>query len=162
MAIEVRVSGSQAYLEIYDAGMTLFGYEGPITVYSDSIFLTFVSSEQVDAQGQQGQGGEQGQGQGGEQPQDVVLNYTFYDDNWDEHTLDVVEGKSAKIDDTYSFTYKNGYYVYDEDDSVYFDVRHSGADYLDYYDNNMNFFGCGMYSVVTTYATEGTLDLYEN
>lgn len=163
VAIKIRVSGSQAYLEFYDDNMTLFGYEGPITVFSDSdIFLTFVSSEQVDTQGQQGQGGEQGQGQGGEQPQDVVLNYTFYDDNWDEHTLDVVEGKSAKIDNTYSFTYKNGHYVYDEDDSVYFDVRHSGADFLDYYDSDMNFFGCGMYSIVVTYATEGTLDLYEN
>lgn len=163
VAIKIRVSGSQAYLEFYDDNMTLFGYEGPITVFSDSdIFLTFVSSEQIDAQGQQGQGGEQGQGQGGEQPQDVVLNYTFYDDNWDEHTLDVVEGKSAKIDNTYSFTYKNGHYVYDEDDSVYFDVRHSGADFLDYYDSDMNFFGCGMYSIVVTYATEGTLDLYEN
>jgi len=162
VAFEVRTSGSQSYLEIYDSGMDLFGYEGPITVYSDSIFLTFVSSEQVDAQGQsqgqQGQGGEQGQGQ----PADVVLNYTFYDDNYDEHTLDVIEGKSAKIDNTYNFTYKNGHYVYDEDDSVYFDVRHSGADFLDYYDDGMNFFGCGMYSVVITYATEGTLDLYEN
>lgn len=162
VAFEVRTSGSQSYLDIYDSGMDLFGYEGPITVYSDSIFLTFVSSEQVDAQGQsqgqQGQGGEQGQGQ----PADVVLSYTFYDDNYDEHTLDVIEGKSAKIDNTYNFTYKNGHYVYDEDDTVYFDVRHSGADFLDYYDDGMNFFGCGMYSVVITYATEGTLDLNEN
>ena len=156
---EVRVSGSQAYLDYIDEYMALFGYDGPITMYSgDSIYLTFVSSEQVEQGEEQGQGGEPGQGQGGEQQQDVVKNYTFMDDDGAEHTLAVTEGQEATLDDTYHFTYTNGHYYYDNDDTCYFDIRHSGADLLDYYGENMAFFMDGLASF---YADEGTVDLVE-
>jgi hypothetical protein len=139
--------------------MVLFGYDNVITVFSDSIYLTFVSSEQVE-QGGEGQGGEQGQGQGQgwEQQQDVVKNYTFMDDDATEHTLVVTEGKEATLDDTYHFTYTNGHYYYDNDDTCYFDIRHSGADLLDYYGANMAFFMDGLASF---YTDEGTVDLIE-
>lgn len=157
---EVRVSGSQAYLEYIDEEMVLFGYDNVITVFSDSIYLTFVSSEQVEQGGEQGQSGEQGQGQGQgwEQQQDVVKNYTFMDDDAAEHTLAVTEGKEATLDDTYHFTYTNGHYYYDNDDTCYFDIRHSGADLLDYYGANMAFFMDGLASF---YTDEGTVDLVE-
>ena len=161
VAIKIRVSGSQAYLEFYDDNMTLFGYEGPITVFSDSdIFLTFVSSEQVDAQGQQGQGGQGGnQGQGGEQQQDVITTYTFDDENGESHTLVVTEGKSAVIDDTYHFTYVGGLFAYDEDNDVIFEIRVSGnAAYLDYVDENMVIFGYENF-IITTWSADGTIEL---
>ena len=161
VAIKIRVSGSQAYLEFYDDNMTLFGYEGPITVFSDSdIFLTFVSSEQVDAQGQQGQGGQGGnQGQGGEQQQDVITTYTFDDENGESHTLVVTEGKFAVIDNTYRFTYVGGLFAYDEDNDVIFEIRVSGnAAYLDYVDENMVIFGYENF-IITTWSADGTIEL---
>ena len=156
VAIKIRVSGSQAYLEIYDDNMTLFGYYGPITFFSDSdVFLTFVSSEQVDDQSQsQGQ-----QGQGGEQQQDVVTTYTFEDENGESHTLVVTEGKSAVIDDTYHFTFIGGLYAYDEDLDVIFEIRVSGnAAYLDYVDENMVIFGYENF-IITTWSSDGTIEL---
>lgn len=157
---EVRISGSQAYLEYIDEEMVLFGYDNVITVFSDSIYLTFVSSEQVEQGEEQGQSGEQGQGQGGEQQQDVVKEYLFDDENGETHTLVVTEGKTSVIDDTYNFTFDGNHYVYDEDDSVYFDVRHSGGDFLDYYDENMVLFGYENY-IITTWTSEGSLVLVE-
>ena len=154
VAIKIRVSGSQAYLEIYDDNMTLFGYYGPITFFSDSdAFLTFVSSEQIDDQSQ-GQ-----QGQGGEQQQDVVTTYTFEDENGESHTLVVTEGKSAVIDDTYHFTFIGGLYAYDEDLDVVFEIRVSGnAAYLDYVDENMVIFGYENF-IITTWLPDGTIEL---
>ena len=153
VAIKIRVSGSQAYLEIYDDNMTLFGYYGPITFFSDSdVFLTFVSSEQIDNQGQS-------QGQGGEQQQDVVTTYTFEDENGESHTLVVTEGKSAVIDDTYHFTFIGDLYAYDEDLDVIFEIRVSGnAAYLDYVDENMVIFGYENF-IITTWSSDGTIEL---
>lgn len=155
VAFEVRVSGSQAYLEFYDSEMALFGYYGPITVFSDSLYLTFVSSEQVT----QGQGGQGGQGQGGEQQQDVITTYTFDDENGESHTLVVTEGKSAVIDDTYHFTFDGGLFAYDEDGDVIFEIRVSGnAAYLDYVDENMVIFGYENF-IITTWSPDGTIEL---
>ena len=80
------------------------------------------------------------------------------DDDGAEHTLAVVEGKEATLDDEYHFTYTNGHYYYDSDDTCYFDIRHSGADLLDYYGENMAFYTDGLASF---YADEGTVDLIE-
>jgi hypothetical protein len=161
---EVRISGSQAYLDYIDEYMALFGYDGPITMYSgDSIYLTFVSSEQVEQGGGQGQGGEQGQGgqgQSGQQPQDLIAEYLFDDVNGETHTLVVTEGKTAVIDDTYNFTFDGNHYVYDEDDSVYFYVIHSGGDFLYYYDESMVLFGYENY-IITTWSNEGIIDLVQ-
>ena len=158
VAFEVRTSGSQSYLEIYDSGMDLFGYYGPITVFSDSIYLTFVSSEQVSqGQGQGGQGGNQGQG--GEQQQDVITTYAFDDENGESHTLVVTEGKFAVIDNTYRFTYVGGLFAYDEDNDVIFEIRVSGnAAYLDYVDENMVIFGYENF-IITTWSADGTIEL---
>ena len=163
VAFEVRVSGSQAYLEFIDENMELFGYYGPITVFSDSsIYLTLISSEQVEQGGGQGQGqgGQGGQGQSGQQPQDLIAEYLFDDENGETHTLVVTEGKTAVIDDTYNFTFDGNHYVYDEDDSVYFDVIHSGGDFLYYYDESMVLFGYENY-IITTWTNEGIIDLVQ-
>ena len=160
---EVRISGSQAYLDYIDEYMALFGYDGPITMYSgDSIYLTFVSSEQVEQGGGQGQGqiGQGGQGQSEQQPQDLIAEYLFDDVNGETHTLVVTEGKTAVIDDTYNFTFDGNHYVYDEDDSVYFDVIHSGGDFLYFYDESMVLFGYENY-IITTWSNEGIIDLVQ-
>lgn len=155
--IEVSVSGSQAYLDFTDGEMGIFGYYGPVYSYSgNTIYLTFVSSEQVEqGQGQGGEGGQGGeQGQGGQQQTTVA--YTFMDDGGVEHTLAVIEEKEATIDDTFHFTYSNGHYYFDDDDTCYFDIRHSGADLFDYYGENMAYYLNG---IAEFYADEGTADL---
>ena len=144
--VEIRISGSQAYLGFVDEDMDLFGYYGPITVYSENeIFLTFVSKETttptVDPT-----------------PVVVVKQYLFEDQDGGTHALVVTEEVEAVLDDNYHFTYTNGHYVYDEDADCYFDIRHSGQDLLDYYDTNMTIFGYYNY-IVTVYTEEGTLDL---
>ena len=101
-----------------------------------------------------------GQGQSEQQPQDLIAEYLFDDVNGETHTLVVTEGKTAVIDDTYNFTYSNGLYVYDEDDSVYFDVIHSGGDFLYYYDESMVLFGYENY-IITTWSNEGIIDLVQ-
>ena len=161
VSFKIVVSGSKSMLDITDDNMVFFGYnDGPIYLFDidNYVDLTFVSSEQIEQGGEQGQDGEQGQGQGGEQQQDVVKNYTFVDDDGAEHTLAVTEGKEATLDDAYHFTYTNGHYYYDNDDTCYFDIRHSGADLLDYYGENMAFYMDGLASF---YADEGTVDLIE-
>ena len=152
VAIKIRVSGSQAYLEIYDDNMTLFGYYGPITFFSDSdVFLTFVSSEQVSqGQGQQGQG----------QQQDVVTNYTFEDEEGEQHTLEVVEGKNAYIDGKYRFVFLGDKYRYFEDPSSSFTIRHSGGVFLDYDDPSQVIFGFVNF-IVVTWSSSGSIDLVE-
>ncbi len=159
--IGIRVSGSQAYLMIIDDEMVIFGYNGgPVLLFDlyNDLMLTFVSSEQITEGEEQGQGGEgQGQqGQGGEGQQDVVVNYTFEDESGLEHTLAVVEGKEATIDGTFHFTFENGHYYFDDDDTCYFDIRHSGSDLLDFYNEGMSFYTNG---IAEFYSDEGTVDL---
>ena len=72
----------------------------------------------------------------------------------------VTEGKTAVIDDTYNFTFDGNHYVYDEDDSVYFYVIHSGGDFLYYYDESMVLFGYENY-IITTWSNEGIIDLVQ-
>ena len=144
--VEIRISGSQAYLGYVDEDMTLFGYYGPIVVFSDNeIFLTFVSSETNTPE---------------DDPTPVVnvKEYLFEDQDGGTHTLVVKEELEATLDDDYHFTYSNGHYVYDDDEDCYFDIRHAGQDLLDYYDTNMTIFGYYNY-IVVTYTEEGTFDL---
>lgn len=144
--VEIRISGSQAYLGFVDEDMTLFGYDNPITVFSDNeIFLTFVSTETNTPE---------------DNPTPVVTakEYLFEDQDGGTHTLVVKEEVEATLDDDYHFTYNNGHYVYDDDEDCYFDIRHAGQDLLDYYDPNMTIFGYNNY-IVVVYLEEGTLDL---
>ncbi len=72
----------------------------------------------------------------------TVTTYKLVDDGLNEHTIVVKEGISAKIDDTYNFTFNNGDYVYDEDNSVSFKIVVSGSTTsLDITDDEMAFFG---------------------
>ena len=147
--IGIRVSGSQAYLMIIDDEMVIFGYNGgPVLLFDlyNDLMLTFVSSEQITEGGEQGQGGEQ----------EVVVNYTFYDDGGNDHALAVIEGKEATIDGKFHFTYNNGHYYFDDDDTCYFEIRHAGADLFDYYGENMAYYLNG---IAEFYADEGTADL---
>ena len=73
-----------------------------------------------------------------------------------EHTLAVVEGKEATIDGTFHFTFENGHYYFDDDDTCYFDIRHSGSDLLDFYNGNMSFY---MNGIAEFYSDEGTVGL---
>ena len=157
VSFKIVVSGSKSMLDITDDNMVFFGYYGgPIYLFDidNYVDLTFVSSEQVE---EGGQGGEQGQG-GQQQPQDTILNFTFKDDDDYEHTLTINVGKTAVIDSSFSFTFDGTSYVFDDDSSVYFEFRQSGASFIDYHDENMNLFGC-VYWIITTWATEGTIEL---
>lgn len=161
VSFKIVVSGSTTSLDITDDEMAFFGYnDGPIYLFDiwNYVDIEFVSSEQIVEGGEQGQGqgGEGEQGQGGEQTQDVVVSYTFVDEGGSEHTLAVVEGKEATIDGAYHFTFENGHYYFDDDDTCYFDIRHSGSDLLDFYNEGMSFYTNG---IAEFYSDEGTVDL---
>ena len=72
----------------------------------------------------------------------AAKTYTFLDEETgDPHTLTVVEGVSATIDNTYVFNYNGQHYVY-SDPTVYFDIRPAGGTtYLDWTDNSGIIFG---------------------
>lgn len=164
VSFKIVVSGSTTSLDITDDEMAFFGYnDGPIYLFDiwNYVDIEFVSSEQIveggeQGQGEQGQGGEGEQGQGGEQTQDVVVNYTFEDEGGNEHTLAVIEGKEATIDGTFHFTFENGHYYFDDDDKCYFDIRHSGSDLLDFYNEGMSFY---MNGIAEFYSDDGTVGL---
>lgn len=161
VSFKIVVSGSTTSLDITDDEMAFFGYnDGPIYLFDiwNYVDIEFVSSEQIVEGGEQGQGqgGEGEQGQGGEQTQDVVVSYTFVDEGGSEHTLAVIEGKEATIDGTFHFTFENGHYYFDDDDTCYFDIRHSGSDLLDFYNEGMSFY---MNGIAEFYSDEGTVDL---
>lgn len=72
----------------------------------------------------------------------VTTTYSFTDENGDDHTFVFVEGTSLTIDGTYTFTYSNGTYVYDEDNEIMVELRVSGNNgYLTVIDENMVVFG---------------------
>ena len=161
VSFKIVVSGSTTSLDITDDEMAFFGYnDGPIYLFDiwNYVDIEFVSSEQIVEGGEQGQGqgGEGEQGQGEEQTQDVVVSYTFVDEGGSEHTLAVVEGKEATIDGAYHFTFENGHYYFDDDDTCYFDIRHSGSDLLDFYNEGMSFYTNG---IAEFYSDDGTVDL---
>ena len=91
----------------------------------------------------------------------VAKTYTFMDEEtFDDHTLVVMEGVSATIDNTYVFNYKNGHYRYSADEDIYFDIRNAGGtSYLDYVDDSLTFFGYADCPVVT--FSGGSIEITE-
>ncbi len=238
VSFKIVVSGSTTSLDIADDEMVFFGYnDGPIYLFDiwNYVDIEFVSSEQIEEGGEQGQGGgtevavtalalnkdtlslKEGESEVltatitpenasntkltwetsdanvatvsnlgkvtavkagtatitvrsqsnpnvtatcavtvNAETQDVVVNYTFEDEGGVEHTLAVVEGKEATIDGAYHFTFENGHYYFDDDDTCYFDIRHSGSDLLDFYNEGMSFY---MNGIAEFYSEDGTVSL---
>ena len=157
VVFEIRVSGSQAYLDFVDPSMVLFGYDGPVYSYDidystgEGEIMIDSFEEVVDENGNQG-------GQGGEQPVETVVTYTFSDQDGGDHIIVITEEKEALLDNEYHFTYSEGYYVYDEDDSCFFEIRKAGSVFLDYYDENMTIFGYNNF-IVTMWSDSDSIEL---
>ena len=149
----IRISGAQAYLDFFDYSGEVFSDYGPVYNFSGTISGTFFLEEQTSGQS----------GGGGTAPIVIIqtINYTFTDDNNDDHTVAVVENLSITIDDTYRFNYNFtlNKYVYTADSSVTINIRKSGATFLDFEDPDMVVFG--YYGPITLYDLYNGVQIYE-
>ena len=147
----IRISGSQAYLDFTtDYTYDVFGYLGPIYIYSGemegTIFLTEVVEETPAPVPTP-------------DPQPVTTTLQFLLDDVDSatHTLVVVVGESAVIDDDYKFEFDGAKYVWEDDSYCYFTLhQNDGNYYIEYNDDNYQFF---YYGVVNMYESAGIINL---